>query len=241
MSVPSPQLQINYHRRYPGEGSGYHFGNDGHSEHDSDDSLNRSIRNRNSSAERFPGDGFPSYGEYGRNSSPFDRGRPRVGYRERDYYPRGRSWERVRGRSESLPGTRRYFGGEHQDEYGYRGYFDDDFGMDRVYPGNIYAPLASEIPNIYPRHTLSHIPPFDSQGNPLSIDVNLVDEKVPDWNDKGPVLKPKTLFIDASRGFTDEAEVEKIILTPHSKDDPDKDLNLRWVWVLPTNMYCTEY
>src|SRR6266542_3851204 len=126
-----PSVQVHLPRRYPGEESGYYYGDDGRSDYDSDDSLNRRIRSRNPHVEAFPRESSPLYGEHGRDSSPFDRGRPRVINPGRGYYSRDGSWERIRGRSESLPRNRPYFGGDHHQEYGYGAYYGPGSGMDR--------------------------------------------------------------------------------------------------------------
>jgi hypothetical protein len=60
------------------------------------------------------------------------------------------------------------------------------------------------------------------------------DEKRPGWSNRRTELAsqlPESLSLEASRGFTDESETEKIILTLNSLTDSSAVPNLRWMWV----------
>lgn len=83
---------------------------------------------------------------------------------------------------------------------------------------------------------LEYVPPIDKDGNPLNLDVNLVssakDEKSPGWTNRRTEFasqRPESLSLEASRGFADDTETEKIILTVNSESNPDKAESLRWM------------
>jgi hypothetical protein len=156
-----------------------------------------------------------------RNSSPLRErvytSPPRSRSRHR---PRGRSlsplrsWERERARERSVSRPR------------YHSYYEES------------PPPPPLFANNYRRsyYTLPHVPPIDRDGNPLNLDVNLVtlatDEVEPGWSNRKTEFTskiPESLSLESSRGFTDEADVEKIILTLQSKDDSGKIANLRWM------------
>jgi hypothetical protein len=102
-----------------------------------------------------------------------------------------------------------------------------------------YSPDYSPSPAYYSRRhqPLEYIPPIDNDGNPLSLDVNILppaeDENEPGWSNRRMEFAsqmPESLSLEASRGFTDEANIEKIILTVDSNPDaPNKATNLRWM------------
>lgn len=102
-----------------------------------------------------------------------------------------------------------------------------------------YTPDYTPSPAYYSRRhqPLEYIPPIDNDGNPLSLDVNILppaeDENEPGWSNRRTEFasqKPESLSLQASRGYTDEANIEKIILTVDPNPDaPNKATNLRWM------------
>jgi hypothetical protein len=168
-------------------------------------------RGRRATPARYLRDGSPLRERSVYTSPPRSRSRHR---------PRGRSpsplrsWERERARERSVSRPR------------YHSYYEESPPP---------APLfASNYRRSY--YTLPHIPPIDRDGNPLNLDVNLVtpatDEVEPGWSNRKTEFTskiPESLSLESSRGFTDEADIEKIILTLQSKDDSVKVANLRWM------------
>lgn len=103
-----------------------------------------------------------------------------------------------------------------------------------------YQDLPSHVrdPRRRPHDFHEYIPPIDDDGNSLSFDINLIspvkDDVRPGWSTRRTELAsqlPESLSLEASRGFTDESETEKIILTLNSQTGSNASANLRWMWV----------
>lgn len=147
---------------------------------------------------------------------PYDRSQ-RVRDRMRKERPLSGSRERRRSRS-ALP-TRRH------------SYYDDL--VDDIHY-NVQNPIRDQRQE---RYSPTGIPgyadaPVDDYGNPLTLDIDIKSEKIPNWANKRietPHVLAESVSLDAAKAFTDETDTEKVILSPDTNNGPSIARNRRWM------------